>query len=367
MATTVAVLAWPGPLRAFCTRVFEQLRVPAEDAAIAADVLVAADLRGIDSHGVAHLRRYVDGIRKGTIVARPRVQTVTETRATATIDAGAGLGQPIAVRAMRDAIDKALDVGAGFVAVRNSNHFGIAAYYAMLALDHDCIGLTTTNSRPLLVPTFGSTAMLGSNPIAVAAPAGDERSFVLDMATSTVPRGKLEIYHRLGREMPLGWATDERGDPIRDPGRVMDNLLGGRGGGLLPLGGAGEHTGGHKGYGLALLVDILSAVLPGAAYANTVYPTTAEGRPLPSAIGHFCGAWRIDAFRPAGEFRAAMDDLLRRLKDAPKGMGQSRIYVHGEREYETAERRAREGIPLNPKVAAELRQIAGEVGVVYDL
>ena len=355
------------PLRAFCARVFERLNVLPEDAALAADALMASDLRGIDSHGVAHLRRYVDDIGRGVILARPKVRTIVETRATATIDAGAGLGQPVSVRAMRRAIDKALDVGAGFVAVRNSNHFGIAGYYAMLALEHDCIGITTTNGRPLVVPTFGRRAMLGTNPIAVAAPAGDERPFVLDMATSTVPRGKLEVYDRLDKNMPLGWATDESGASTADPGRVMENLLAGREGGLLPLGGAGESTGGHKGYGLTLLVDILSAVLPGAAYANQVYPRAADGRALPSAIGHFFGAWRVDAFRPAAEFRAAMDDLQRLLRETPKAEGQERIYIHGAKEAEMTERRAREGIPLHPKVVADLRYVAQKVGLAYDL
>jgi LDH2 family malate/lactate/ureidoglycolate dehydrogenase len=209
--------------------------------------------------------------------------------------------------------------------------------------------------------------MLGTNPIAVAAPAGNERPFVLDMATSTVPRGKLEVYDRLGKAMPLGWATDEGGAPTADPRRVLENLLAGRDGGLLPLGGAGESSGGYKGYGLAMLVDILSALLSGAAYANRVYPQAADGSPLPSATGHFFGAWRVDAFRPAGEFRAAMDDLQRLIRETPRAKGQERVYIHGEPEYERTERRARGGIPLHAKVMDELRQVADEVGVAYDL
>jgi L-2-hydroxycarboxylate dehydrogenase (NAD+) len=361
------IVVWAGPLKRFCVRVFEHLDVPAADARVVADVLVAADLRGVDSHGVARLRRYVDGIRDGMMVARPAVRTAIETPATATIDAGGGLGQPVSHRAMRLAIQKALDVGAGFVTVRNSNHYGIAGYYAMMALEQDCIGISMTNADALVVPTFGRDGMLGTNPIAVAAPAGQERPFVLDMATSTAPRGKLEVYNRQGKPLPLGWATDETGTPTDDAARVLDNMRTRRGGGLLPLGGAGELMSGHKGYGLALLVDVLCAVLPGAAYANLVYPTTADGKPLPSDLGHFFGAWRVDAFRPVDEFKAAMDDLQRRLKAAPKAEGQSRIYIHGEKEYEEAERRSREGIPLNPKVAADLRAIGEEVGVEYDL
>jgi len=355
------------PLKDFCVRVFQKMGVPEADARITADVLVTANLRGVDSHGVARLRRYVDGLQSGMMVAQPEVQVVTETPATALIDAGAGLGQPVSYRAMEKAIEKALDVGAGFVTVRNSNHYGIAGYYAMMALDHDCIGISMTNAAVLVVPTFGRDAMLGTNPIAVAAPADRERPFVLDMATSTVPRGKLEVYHRSEKPLPLGWATDETGTPTAESGRVLENFKQRAGGGLLPLGGAGELLGGHKGYGLSLMVDVLCAVLSGAAYADTVYPKTPDGKPLPSKIGHFFGAWRVDGFRPADEFKAAMDDLQQRLKNAPKAEDQDRIYVHGEKEYEEAERRSREGIPLNPKVAVDLEAIAGELGIAYDL
>ncbi len=354
-------------LKNFCVRVLQQMDVPEEDARITANVLVTADLRGISSHGVARLRRYVNGIRDGMMIPRPETEVVTETPTTATIDGGGGLGQPVSHRAMEQAIGKAKQYGTGFVTVRNSNHYGIAGYYSMMALEHDCIGISSTNAAVLVVPTFGRDAMLGTNPISVAAPAGDEPAFVLDMATSTVPRGKLEVYKRLEKDIPLGWATDESGEPTTDTVRVLDNLKERAGGGLLPLGGAGELLGGHKGYGLSLLVDVLCAVLSGAAYANRVYPKDEEGNPLPSAIGHFFGAWRVDAFRPVDEFKAAMDDLQRRLKETPKAEGQDRIYIHGEKEHEAAERNAREGVPLNPKVAADLQAIGEELGVEYDL
>jgi LDH2 family malate/lactate/ureidoglycolate dehydrogenase len=357
------------PLKQFCERTFQKLGVSEEDAHITAEVLVAADLRGIDSHGVARLRRYVNGLRDKMMIAQPQIQVVTETPTTALIDAGGGLGQPVSFRAMGRAIQKAQEVGAGFVAVRNSNHYGIAGYYAMMALEHDCIGMSMTNASVLVVPTHARDAMIGTNPIAVAAPAGAQWPFVLDTATSTVPRGKLEVYRRLEKPLPLGWATDETGTPTTDTTKVLENFKDKTrgGGGLLPLGGAGEELGGHKGYGLGLWVDIFSAVLSGAAYADLVYPKTINGKPLPSQIGHFFGAWRIDAFRPADEFKAAMDDLQRRLKSAPKADGQSRIYVHGEKEYEEAERRSREGIPLNLKVAADLQAIGEELGVKYEL
>jgi len=368
MATTDTVRVNPEALTDFATRVFVALGVPEEDARITAEVLVAADLRGIDSHGVARLRRYVQGIRDGVMLPRPEARMVHETSATALIDAGAGLGQPVSQRAMRLAIEKAQAVGAGFVSVRNSNHYGIAGYYAMMALDAgNLIGLSMTNADVLVVPTFGKDAMLGTNPISVAAPSGRERPFVLDMATSTVPRGKLEVYNRLGKDLPIGWATDEHGLDTSDAARVLQNFRARAGGGLLPLGGAGELLSGHKGYGLALLVDVLCGVLPGAGYANTIYPKTPEGQPLPADVGHFFGALRIDGFRPVEAFQATMDDIIARLKDTPRTEGQERIYIHGEKEYEEAERRQAEGIPLVRKVYDDLQAIAGETGVVFDI
>jgi L-2-hydroxycarboxylate dehydrogenase (NAD+) len=355
-------------LQEFCQNVLEKLDVPEQDAAIVADVLVAADLRGIASHGVARLRSfYVNWIREGMVVARPDVRVVAETPATAVIDAGAGLGHPASYRAMKLAIEKALDVGAGFVAVRNSNHFGIAGYYAMMALEQDCAGLCMTNTHTLVVPTFGRDAMLGTNPIAVAVPSGRERPFVLDMATSIVPLGKLEVHDRLGQPIPESWATDARGVPTTKPGVVLENFSNLTGGGLLPLGGAGEESGGHKGYGLALWVEIFSALFSGAMYADLVYPRTDEGKVLPSQIGHFFGAWRVDAFRPRDAFGSAMDDLLQRIRASRKAEGQTRVYVAGEKEQDEAERRAREGIPLPPAVAAELQSLSAELRVSLDL
>lgn len=351
------------PLRSFCAEALERLTVSVEDARVTADVLVHADLRGIDSHGVARLSRYVTGIQQGMMKPRPNPKVIHETPVTATIDGDAGLGQPVSHMAMKLAIAKARENSLGFVAVRNSNHYGIAGYYAMMALAEDMIGTCTTNTEVLVVPTFARNALLGTNPIAIAVPAGVERPFVLDMSTATVTRGKLEVYSRLEKAMPLNWATDEKGIATSDPAHVLQNIMKRGGGGLLPLGGSLEESGGHKGYGLALAVEIFSAVLPGALYANRVYPKDSEGKPLPSGIGHFFGAMRIDAFRPKEEFKCDMDDLIRRLKDAPKAEGAERIYVHGEKEFEEAERLAREGIPLNAKVADELRVIAKQLGL----
>jgi LDH2 family malate/lactate/ureidoglycolate dehydrogenase len=353
-------------LHAFCTEIFEKLGVAPEDARTTVEILLAADLRGVDSHGIARLPRYVNGIRNGVMVPRAPVRVLSETVATAVVDGGDGLGQPVGKKGMELAIQKAATAGVGFVTVRNSNHYGIAGYYAMMALERDMIGVSLTTAAPLVVPTFGKKAMLGTNPIAVAVPAARERPYVLDMATSVVPRGKLEVYNRLGKEMPLGWATDPTGHPTTNAAVALqafatkDSL-----GGLLPLGGAGELYSGYKGYGLAVLVDILSGVLAGAAYATLSYPIGPRGEELPSKIGHFFAAVKIEAFRPLAEFKADMDNLIRLLKDSPKAEGHDRIYIAGEKEFEMEEERRRDGIPLHPKVVAAMKQIAGELGVPW--
>jgi L-2-hydroxycarboxylate dehydrogenase (NAD+) len=353
----------PTVLEDYVVSLLASMGVPEGDARATAEVLVAADLRGIDSHGVARTRRYVQGLKDGVMVARPEIRTVQETPVTALMDGGAGLGQVVGVRAMRVAIVKGLEAGVGFVAVRNSNHYGIAGYYSMMALEEDLIGISMTNSASLVVPTFGRDAVLGTNPLSIAVPAGDERPFVLDMATSVVTRGRLEEYQR--REEPLlcGWATDSKGLDTFDAGLVLRNMSEGLGGGILPLGGSGEELGGHKGYGLALLVDILSGVLPGAAYATQVYPRDEDGRPLPANIGHFFGALRVDSFRRVHEFKDSMDRIVRGLRSSAKAEGQGRIFIHGEKEFEAAEERQRLGIPLHPKVLSDLRALGEELGV----
>ncbi len=363
MAEDKPTLVMPDALTRFCEQVFIGMDVAPADARITAEVLVNADLRGVDSHGVARLKRYVDGLRDGVMRAHPKTRVVAETPATINYDADAGLGQPVSHAAMVKAIEKARNVGVGFATVHNSNHFGIAGYYAMMAVEHGMIGICTTNSDVLVVPTFSRNALLGTNPIAVAVPCGKDPAFVLDMATSTVPRGKLEVYDRLGKPLPQGWATDETGIGTTDATRVLKNFTTRAGGGLLPLGGEGELHSGYKGYGLAAVVDIVSAVLSGAAYADLVYPKTRDGKPLPANLGHFFGAIRIDAFRPLDEFQRDMDDFVDRLRNADKASGAERIYVAGEKEHEKTLKRKAEGIPLHPKVVATLTQIGQGLGV----
>jgi LDH2 family malate/lactate/ureidoglycolate dehydrogenase len=227
-----------------------------------------------------------------------------------------------------------------------------------MALEHNLVGMSMTNSGPLVVPTFGRTSVLGTNPISLAAPAMKEKAFVLDMATSTVPRGKVEVHQRSGQPMPHGWAVDETGRSSTDPNRVLKALAKRLGGGLLPLGGEGEELGGHKGYGLALMVDVLCGVLSGAATGLQVYAD--ERRPN---VGHFFMALDPAAFRPLDEFRRDMDRLARELKDSPKAEGQDRIYVHGEKSFARMERYRKEGIPLDPKTAENLRKIGKDLDV----
>ena len=347
-------------LRWFCEQVLTKLEVPNADAQVVADVLVLADLRGIDSHGVARLGRYVAGLKEGFMKPKDASRTVRETKATALVDGGQSLGQVVGKRAMDLAIRKAKDTAVGIVAVRNSNHYGIAGYYSLMALEHDLIGVSMTNAGPLVVPTFGRTSILGTNPISLAAPAMKEKAFVLDMATSTVPRGKVEVYNRLGQPMPHGWAVDETGRSSTDPARVLNALAKRLGGGLLPLGGEGEDLGGHKGYGLALMVDVLCGVLSGAATGLQVYAD--EKKP---DVGHFFMALDPTAFRPLDEFRRDMDRLARELKESPKAHGQERIYVHGEKSFARMDRFRKEGIPLDPKVVEGLKKIGTDLGIAW--
>src|SRR3989449_8138122 len=258
------------------------------------------------------------------------------------------------------AIHKARDTSVGVVAVRNSNHYGIAGYYSLMALEHDLIGVSMTNAGPLVVPTFGRASILGTNPISLAAPALKEKAFVLDMATSTVPRGKVEGYNRLGQPMPHGWAVDETGRSSTDPARVLNALAKRLGGGLMPLGGEGEELGGHKGYGLALMVDVLCGVLSGAATGLQVYAD--EKKPN---VGHFFMALDPTAFRPLDEFRRGIGRLSRGMEDNSKAQGQGRISVHGEDSCAPIEKVRKEGIPLDPKVVDGLKKIGTDLGIAW--
>lgn len=356
----------PDRLKDFTTKVFINMGVPPEDAMTVADVLVAADIRGVRSHGTARMHLYIDRLEKGIMRPVSDMKVVAETLATARIDGGAGMGQPISKYAMTLAMKKAKEVGAGFVTVFNSNHYGIAGYYAMMALEEDMIGISMTNASAIAIPTFGIDGKLGTNPLSIAAPAGHEYPYVLDMATTITPVGRIEVYERNQWDLPEGWALDETGNYITNPAKVFETFrkrASGLTGGLLPLGGAGEIFGGHKGYGLALMVDILCGVLSGAGYADNFVRTEPDGTKKFGNIGHFFGALRIDAFRPIDEFKATMDDIIHRLKTTPKAEGQDRIYIHGEKEFEATEDNLKHGVVVIPPVIEKLKEIAHKFNV----
>jgi LDH2 family malate/lactate/ureidoglycolate dehydrogenase len=346
-------------LKSFIISALTACGVSTADAALVADVLVASDVRGIESHGVARLVPfYVDRIRSGALDPTPRETVVRETSTTLVIDAGNGLGHPASTRAMRAVIAKAKEHGCGFAAVRNSNHFGIAGFYAMLAIEYDMIGIASTNSVRYGAPTYGRDVMLGTNPWAYAVPAEEEPPFVLDFATTTVPRGKLEVYRR--KELPLkpGWAIDANGEQTLS---ADDALLGA----LLPLGGLGVDNGGHKGYGLGLLVDLMCGVLGGGKFGTDLpLPNSAEG---PGMISHFFGAIAIDGFRDAPAFRKDVDRELRAFKDSRKAPGCDRVYVAGEIEHERTIASRTNGVAVHAKVWAALEKLAGELSLPFDL
>jgi len=341
-------------LKRFVSLGFEALGVPRDDAEIAADALVMADLRGVDTHGVIRFNPnswYVKWLRDGTMNPRANLQLIAETAASALLDGERGIGMVIGHRAMELAIRKAKKSGVALVGVRNSRHFGMSAYYAMQALPHDMIGIAMTNATRQVVPTFGREARFGTNPLCLAAPAKEEQPFVLDMATTTAAAGKLELAARRGESIPPGWALDVGAKVTTDPRAAQIARR------LLPLGGTRE-GGSHKGYGLAVVVEILCGVLSGTV---TALNTNQDPR------GHFFGAIRIDAFRPAEEFKRDMDRLIGELKSTPRIEGQERIYVAGEIEFETARERAATGIPLHPTVLKGLREVSAELSLPYNL
>lgn len=343
-------------LRKYILRCFAHWGIPSSDAQIAAEILLSADKRGIDSHGIGCLfSLYGSRLKSGAINPTASLTVMRETASTLTLDGGNGLGHPISYKAMKMVIDKARLNSLAFATVRNSNHFGIAGYYAMMALPNNMIGICMTNSGPLMAPTRGRKAMLGSNPIAVAVPARNELPFVLDMATSIVPIGRVESYEREHRPIPTGWGIDADGMSTNDPARVINV------GALLPLGGM-EESKGYKGYGLAMVVDILSGILAGAAFGDKAY---GEGENAPANIGHFFGAISIDAFRDSVAFKMDMDELITRLKGSPKAAGEERILIHGEKEFEQAARSELEGIGLSQATVELLNAGGKDFGIPF--
>jgi len=349
-------------LREFSTCVFLHFGVPKSDAAQAADVLASADLRGIDSHGVARLTSYFDLLSEGLINPTPKIKIVRSTPSTASVDGDNGLGLVVGPQANRIAMDKAEKAGSGWVSICNSNHFGIAGYYVLKALERDMIGWAMTNSTKLVTPLWGAERMLGTNPIAIAFPGKEEPPIVVDMATCAAAYGKIEMARRRGESIPEGWGINNQGLDTTNPDDIV------AGGCLLPLGSDAER-GGHKGYGLAVMVDILGGALSGANWGPFTPPFALRqeipARSVGKGIGHFFGALRIDGFIEADEFKRQMDDFIRTFRATKPAPGTNGPLIPGDPERDAEKLRSKQGVPLIMPVVEELRVISRKTGIPF--
>lgn len=350
-------------MEAFMRDVFIGVGVPEEDAAVCADVLISADKRGIDSHGIGRLKPiYYDRIKLGIQNAVTEFEIVREGPTTAVIDGHDGMGHVIAKRAMQMAIDKAKKYGMGMVAVRNSTHYGIAGYYPLMAIENDMIGITGTNARPSIAPTFGVENMLGTNPLTFGMPSDEEFPFFLDCATSVSQRGKLEVYDRAGKDLPPGWVIGEDGKTRTDTHQILEDLVKGKAA-LTPLGGIGEDGAGYKGYGYAAVVEILSAALQQGAFMKGLLGFNEDGERCPYRLGHFFMAIDINAFIEPAEFKKTTGDILRGLRNSKVAPGCERIYTAGEKEYLTWKERKDKGVPVNPALQKHIIEMKAELGL----
>ena len=336
----------------FCHKAFAGYGFTEEESRQITEVLLDADLSGIESHGIQRLIRYHKEITAGLVKVNNSIQIVKETPISATINANDAMGQLVGIKAMDLAIEKAKSTGIGMVAVRDSNHYGIAGFYTRRAAEQGLIGICMTNTEAIMVPTFGKQAMLGTNPIAFSMPASPI-PFTFDAATTVVPRGKLEVYAKRDGLIRDGWALDENGNPSTDAPRVLNNIISKTGGGILPLGGAGEETSGYKGYGFAMLCEICTAILSGGTTSNYIYKTPGRAN-----IAHFFMAVDHSVFGEPEELEAALSRYMEELRQSNKADGQDRIYTHGEKEFLARERVIREGIPVNEKTYSEMKMIA---------
>jgi L-2-hydroxycarboxylate dehydrogenase (NAD+) len=348
----------------FTRRFFEKMGCSTDDSRLIAGVFLAAELRGIPSHGLIRLKDYYQMWKAGRINVKPNIRVVHETPSTAVVDGDDAIGMVAACRSMEIAIEKAFRVGSGWVSTRGSNHYGIAGYYAMMALKHDMIGMSMTNANPQVAPTFSVSPMMGTNPIAVAIPAGEQPPFVADFATTPIARGKLVVAEKKGEKVPYGFVQDNDGNPSNDPAILRS------GGSMLTLGGDYEH-GSHKGFCLSAIVDIFCAVFSGANFGPFVPPSVAYLPVLEKKVGegtgHFFSAMRIDAFQPAEVFKAKMDEWITTFRAAKPAVGREKVIIPGDPEREKEMRLSKEGIPVIPAVAKEIGEIAAEMGLEFEV
>ncbi len=350
-------------LENFMIDTFKGVGVPEEDAKICAEILIAADKRGIDSHGIGRLKSiYYDRLKKGIQSPLTKIEIVKEGPTTAVLDGHNGMGQVIAKKAMELAIQKAREYGMGMVVVKNSTHFGIAGYYALMAAEAGMIGITGTNARPAVAPTFGVENMLGTNPLTFALPSDEEFTFCLDCATSMVQRGQIEVYEREEREIPEGWVIGIDGKTKTNPAEILEDFQKGRAA-LVPLGGIGEETAGYKGYGYATVVEILSAALAGGKFLKMLSGLE-EGREVPINLGHFFIAINISSFIEPESFKKTTGEILRALRSSKKAPGAERIYTAGEKEYLSTLEREKTGIPINKNLQKQLLTIQKELSLI---
>lgn len=349
-------------LENFMRDVFIGLGMLKEDAEIIAEVLITSDLRGIDSHGIQRCKMYYDRIKAGIYEVNTKIDVIKEGPTTALLDGNCGMGHVIAYKAMKLAIEKAKEYGLGAVAVRNSTHFGIAGYYSLMAIKEGMIGITVTNARPSIPPTFGCEPMLGTNPLTVGAPTDEEFPFLIDCATSIIQRGKVEVYARVNKPLPDNTVIDDKGEIMKDPNLVLEKMLERRAS-LLPLGGKGEETAGYKGYGYAMVVELLSAALQNGIYLRDTLGIVENGQKR-LKVGHFFLAINIENFSGLAKFKQTAGNITRDLRSSRKIPGEERIYTPGEKEYLANTDRTKAGIPLNKSLQNEIKIMQKELGLI---
>ncbi|MBN1468556.1 MAG: Ldh family oxidoreductase [Fusobacteriaceae bacterium] len=348
-------------LQNFMRDVFIKLGVPKEDSKIISDVLITSDLRGMDTHGIQRCKMYYDRIKEGIYEVDTKIDVIKDGPTTALWDGNNGMGHVIAYKAMKTAIEKAKKYGLGAVAVRNSTHFGIAGYYSLMATNEGMIGITTTNARPSIPPTFGVEPMLGTNPLTLGAPTDEEFPFCLDCATSIIQRGKVELFNRLNKQMPNGVVIDDNGENITNPSEILKKMTE-RKAALLPLGGAGEDMSGYKGYGYATFVEILSAALQNGICLRDTLGIEENGQKR-LKVGHFFLAINIEGFISLDNFKKTTGNIMRGLRSAKKEPNANNIFTAGEKEYNSILKRKETGIPINKSIQEDMKIMKKELGL----
>ncbi|MCI8504161.1 MAG: Ldh family oxidoreductase [Dorea sp.] len=347
----------------FMITVFEKYGVPEEEAAVCAEVLLESDRRGIESHGCNRFKPiYIDRIKDGILNPKTEFEVIRQTPTTAVVDGHNGMGMVIGTKAMQMAIDKAKQYGMGMVAVRNSTHYGIAGYYATMCTENNMVGITGTNARPSIAPTFGVENMLGTNPITFGLPTDEPFPFVLDCATSISQRGKIEFYARNGMDTPAGMVIGNDGKAVTDSKQILNDLNCGQAA-LTPLGGIGEELAGYKGYGYATVVEILSAALQAGSFLKMLSGKDEEGNKIPYPLGHFFIAIDTEAFMGAERFKKTAGEILRQLRASKKAPGQERIFTAGEKEYEIWQFRKDKGVPMGEALQKEFIKMRDDLGL----